>query len=858
MSKILLIGDNEITSYLKDALSKSGHIVEVENLGEINNFTYKDLSAIIDLTNAEDTNEDSKRFIHNTGAVKQLMDAAKVNNAPYLFIYKENQEPKLEDSINIAIDFISQYGKNNGYLSTIIQIEDIYGQDINTSQSLNELISNILANKPIKIVKDVNDLYLMHQDDLVSGIEKILKDFETGESKAQYTLFNPEPITEIEMVHFIKDLTDLKTQIEYSGDESEFETNVLDEETTSYFPNNWEPVVTLEKGLQDLFKKYDIPLKGEEREELTIIQTRLSQDLLEERLKLNEHYEKKNSELENEIAKLEGRLEQSKPKMEEALTPKIKKQIPAKTLLKLGATFALILALPSFIFIYSVASSIGNIDKAQKAFNALDLKTANVYGKKAYDKLHNIESIPYPILAISSIFGIPKDNSYSLLNTSKNISEMIYFASSFGISENKSNILSDNNVLGATADQTKDIELNKAYELANLVESDVFHIYSDTEFQKNKLVIEGMKNINPAIRDLLGYTSNQTYLLIFQDPEEMRATGGKIKEYAILKIENGKFNITKTGPISEIDEQLELNNALEKPPEEIVTAFNDDLFHLRDANWNPDFKQSAMKIKDLYQKGTKSEIDGVIAINYPFVKSLSITNTDKSLGAIFDEIFKDGEPQTALVHSILNGLLTKDIQIFNENEKIMNALSKNSWTGEISQSATDDYFYIVDTNLGKNDINKDIEKTVSYKARLPESDNGLNRELVITYKNLSNEINSGNSEYINYLRIFVPNDALLNSATLVTESGETNIIRSIKTSSFGPFTIYSTDILVMPEKTASLVLNYESSPKTYDGKSFSLSVQKQPGTKPEEVNIEISGRQKSIKLEKDEILKLPL
>jgi len=263
MSKILLIGDNEITSYLKDALSKSGHIVEVENLGEINNFTYKDLSAIIDLTNAEDTNEDSKRFIHNTGAVKQLMDAAKVNNAPYLFIYKENQEPKLEDSINIAIDFISQYGKNNGYLSTIIQIEDIYGQDINTSQSLNELISNILANKPIKIVKDVNDLYLMHQDDLVSGIEKILKDFETGESKAQYTLFNPEPITEIEMVHFIKDLTDLKTQIEYSGDESEFETNVLDEETTSYFPNNWEPVVTLEKGLQDLFKKYDIPLKGE-------------------------------------------------------------------------------------------------------------------------------------------------------------------------------------------------------------------------------------------------------------------------------------------------------------------------------------------------------------------------------------------------------------------------------------------------------------------------------------------------------------------------------------------------------------------------------------------------------------------
>lgn len=856
MPKVLLIDDNEISSFLKDALSKNGHVVEIEKLGEINNYTYKDLSAVIDLTNAVTREDSSKLFIHNTGAVKQLMDASKVSGAPYLFVYKENPNAKTEDSINIAIDFISQYGKEDGYKSTTIQIEDIYGQDINTSKSLNDLISNILANRPIKIVKDVNDIYLMHQTDFISGIEKILVDFKTGESKSQYTLFNPEPITEIEMVHFIKDLTDLKTNIEYEQN-SEFETDIVDSETNSYFPNNWEPTITLEKGIQDLFKKYDIPIKGEEREELSSIQIRLSQDLLSERAKLNMQYEKKNTELEDKIAILFA-----PPAQTDSKPNKTSKPIPTKKIIKLGAALALILALPSFVFIYSVGTSIQDIDLAQKAFNKIDLKSANELSKKAYDKLHNIESIPLPILAVSNLFGVQKADAYSLLNTSKNLSEMIYFASSFGVSEKTNEAEAYKNVLGAQTDQTKDIELEKAFELANTVEANTSNIYNKTKIdefiKKNKSIIESMKNINPVLRDLLGYTSNQTYLLLFQDTDEIRPTGGKIKEYALLKIENGKFQITKTGPISEIDEQLELNNVLQKSPEELSLAFKDDLFHLKDANWNPDFRKSAIKIKELYQSGTKSEINGVISINYTFIESLSTNNSNKSLSAIFDEVFKNGEPQSPLIQSLLSGLLTKDIQIFNENEKIMNSLSKNNWTGEITKSNSNDYLYIVDTNLGKNSVNKNIQKATSYKAYLPTDDSGLSRDLIITYKNNSEEINSGDSQYINYLRIYVPNDALLNSAKLVSETGETNIVRSIKSEASGEYTTYSTDILVMPGKTVSLVLNYESAPKSRDEKFFTLSVQKQSGTKSEELNLEIGNTSKSLKLEKDEVLKFPL
>ena len=863
MSKVLLIDDNEISSFLKDALSKNGHIVEIEKLGEINNYTYKDLSAIIDLTNAVSREESPKLFIHNTGAVKQLMDAAKVNNAPYLYVYKENPNSKEADSTNIAIDFISQYGKYDGYLSSMIQIEDIYGQDINTSKSLNDLISNILANKPIKIIKDINDIYLMHQTDFVSGIEKILEEFKSGESKSLYTLFNPEPITEIEMVHFIKDLTDLETNVEY-GENSELKTDIMEAETTSYFPNNWKPTISLEKGIQDLFEKYDIPVKGKEREELSSIQIRLSQDLFQERAKLNAQYEKKNSDIEEKIVTLKERLQ------EPQIAPPAHTDNKQNKIIKLGAALALILALPSFIFVYSVGASIQKIDLAQKAFNKIDLKSANEISKKAYDKLHTIESIPFPILAISNLFGIQKADAYSLLNTSKNLSEMIYFASSFGVDNKANNIGGLENVLGATTDQAKDVELEKAFELANIIESDISHISNKIDSQKenlseiynfikkNKSIIENMKNINPVLRDLLGYTSNQTYLLLFQDTEEIRPTGGKIKEYAILKIENGKFHIIKFGPISEVDEQLELNNALQKSPEEIAIAFNDNLFHLKDANWNPDFKESATKIKALYQSGTKSEINGVIAVNYTFIKSISLAGNDKSLGAILDEVFKNGEPQNALIQSLLNGLLTKDIQIFNENEKIMNALSENNWTGEITKSNSNDYLYIVDTNLGKNSVNKDIQKTTSYKAFLPTEDSGLSRELIVTYKNNSEEINSGDSEFLNYLRIFVPNDALMNSAKLVSETGEKNIIRSIKASASGEYTTYSTDILVMPTKTVSLVLNYESSPKAHDEKFFTLTVQKQSGTKPEELNLEIGNTSKSIKLEKDEVIKFPL
>ena len=866
MPKILLIDDNEITRFLKSSLKEKGHAVEIEKLGEVNNYTYKDLSAIIDLTNADAKKESSNLFIHNTGAVKQLMDAAKMNSAPFIFIYKENLESKSEDSINIAIDFISQYGKTEGFLSTVVQIEDIYGQDLNTSQRLNDLIGEVLSGKPIKIDNDANDLYLMHQKDFVSGIQKIIEDVSQKTGKSQYTLFNPEPITEIELVHFIKDLTDLKTDVKYSIENETINTKISDpltDETNANFPDNWEPEVSLETGLHDLFKKYDIPIKGDEREELAGIQLRLTQDLFEERAKLDAPYEGKNTEFEKKIASLK------KPEIKEA--PQTRKLMPKKKLIQLGTALAISLALPSIIFSYSFITGLNYISKAEKAFSSLNLKSANALSGKANARLSSLNTIPTPILLIAYAFGINPENSFSILNSSKNVSEMILFASSIGTDQaSKSLSMKQDNVLGASTSNTADLEIERAYELANLIENDISHLQANTPISKekldeiknfvlaNKALIDDFKNISPVLPDLLGYTSNQTFLLVLQDPNELRPSGGKLKEYGIIKVENGKFTLTKVGDISEIDEQLELNNALKQAPQPILEAFKNKLFYLKDANWQPNFPDSAKTIENLYQLGTNTKITGVIAINYPYLQSLSKTNERKSLSAVFDEVFKDQKPQEAILQKLLTGLATKNIQIFHNSETIMNALSKNNWAGEITTTNSDDYLYIVDSNLGGNTSNKYINKSVSYKGIMPQNGNGLIRNLVITYKNTSENINSSDSQYINYVRIYVPKEALLNSAKLVSDTGEQNIIRSIKIDSYKEYAVYATDILVQPGKSISLILNYESPKKTYDSKSISLTVQMQPGDSPQELNLDFENSLINIKQEKDETFNFPL
>ncbi|MFC1613655.1 DUF4012 domain-containing protein, partial [Patescibacteria group bacterium] len=113
--------------------------------------------------------------------------------------------------------------------------------------------------------------------------------------------------------------------------------------------------------------------------------------------------------------------------------------------------------------------------------------------------------------------------------------------------------------------------------------------------------------------------SEKRYLLLFQNNNELRPSGGFIGSYALADIKNGKIiNL-------EMPEQgsYYLQGSLYEniaPPKPLMLI--NDRWEFQDSNWWPDFPTSAKTISDFYEKSGKSTVDGVIAINASLMEQL--------------------------------------------------------------------------------------------------------------------------------------------------------------------------------------------------------------------------------------------
>src|SRR5690606_24264615 len=99
----------------------------------------------------------------------------------------------------------------------------------------------------------------------------------------------------------------------------------------------------------------------------------------------------------------------------------------------------------------------------------------------------------------------------------------------------------------------------------------------------------------------------KTYLLIFQNYDEARATGGFIGTYGVLKVSNGKIDKLKIESIYNLDGQLFEDIAAPGPFQPAIPKWG-----IRDANWFADFPTSADKLLYFYEKVGETA-DGVIA-----------------------------------------------------------------------------------------------------------------------------------------------------------------------------------------------------------------------------------------------------
>jgi hypothetical protein len=318
--------------------------------------------------------------------------------------------------------------------------------------------------------------------------------------------------------------------------------------------------------------------------------------------------------------------------------------------------------------------------------------------------------------------------------------------------------------------------------------------------QKLPIVNASLRNFldySQIFLDVLGYNGPRKYLFLFENNQEMRATGGFIGSYGILDIGNGRVKKLFVDNIYNPDGQLKARVIPPAPIQKMSAVWT-----MHDANWFPDFPTSAEKVAWFYEKTGGPTVDGVIAITPELLENLLkitgpiempeydttidaenfIENTQYEVEVGYDKeenqpkkIIADLTPkildkvmsEKGLVPMMqtlkaFNGALSeRHLLLYSRNFNIQKLISDQKWSGEILR-AEKDYLSVINTNINGFKTDGVIDETIAHQSDI-QPDGSIVDTVSITRKH-----NGGNENFdwwnkVNgdWMRLYVPSGAKL-------------------------------------------------------------------------------------------------
>ena len=297
--------------------------------------------------------------------------------------------------------------------------------------------------------------------------------------------------------------------------------------------------------------------------------------------------------------------------------------------------------------------------------------------------------------------------------------------------------------------------------------------------------------------DILGGNGPRKYLFLFQNNQEMRATGGFVGTYGLLDIFNGQVRNFFIDGIYNPDGQLKEKIVPPTPIQKMSATWS-----LHDSNWFPDFPVSAEKAISFYEKTGGSTTDGVITMTPTVLqKLLKITGPidmpeygvtvdsnnfieeiqreveidyDKELNQpkkiladlapkILEKVFnsKDLNNFSKLADILLESLNEKQILVYSKNWEIEKMLSENGWSGEIINTPKD-YLSVINTNINGFKTDGIIDETITHEANIQEDGTIIDTVTIVRKHNGGDTpFEWWNKVNADYLRVYVPKGSQL-------------------------------------------------------------------------------------------------
>lgn len=121
-----------------------------------------------------------------------------------------------------------------------------------------------------------------------------------------------------------------------------------------------------------------------------------------------------------------------------------------------------------------------------------------------------------------------------------------------------------------------------------------------------------------ALGPALGMDGPRSYLLLGQNNQEIRATGGFIGSVGAVTVEKGAVVRLDYGSSYAVDAGV----VPQSPPTPLARYLGLGGWYLRDANWWPDFPASAAQVEEAWLRAGRGPVDGVVALDSTAIEAV--------------------------------------------------------------------------------------------------------------------------------------------------------------------------------------------------------------------------------------------
>ncbi len=376
---------------------------------------------------------------------------------------------------------------------------------------------------------------------------------------------------------------------------------------------------------------------------------------------------------------------------------------------------------------------------------------------------------------------------------------------------------------------------------------------------------------------LSGWPESSRFLILFQNNDELRPTGGFIGSLATLEISNFGENIDMQASDVYHYDMPSIKYLDNNPPKPIAKYMGLKNWYLRDSNWSPDFPTAAQFIEELFYEESYyankefSDLDAIFAITPKLVANIidltgpveldgkvynaenlqtllqyetgvgyrdeDIASWDRKdiiqdISLILKERFKNlnAIQIIELVKIIDQAVNTKDLQSYFTNPQNQLVAERLNSDGAI-KSVNHDYLMIVDANLAAFKTDAVMIKDWTYEIK-QENDN------LVAYLYLNYEHRGGfdwrTTRYQSYTRVLTPKGSELlsieNARDLNIED-DNNLNKTI----FGFF------FSVEPQQSKEIKISYQLPSRIYNqvkDNNYQLYLQRQAGSRINSFNFQ--------------------